>query len=212
MCERGNGGLAQILCITNRHLAAEAAGIRAANSADGQAAFLVQLRRVAAAHPRAILLREKDLDEADYRTLAREALALCRSADVPCVIHTYPAVARELGADGLHLPLPVLRTLPEAMRGRFPVLGASCHSVTDVREAMMLGCSYVTVGHIYATACKRGVPPRGLDLLRAAVQAAKIPVYAIGGVTRARLQDVLAAGAAGACVMSGLMQRDPFAW
>lgn len=207
-------GLENIICMTNRHVAAEAAGISDADGDEGRAAFLAQLRRVAERKPKAVILREKDLAEEEYRALAKDVLAICHAAQVSCILHTYADVAEELDADGLHLPLPVLREWcrqhddGSALRSRFRVLGASCHSVTDVREAASLGCSYVTVGHIYATACKKGLPPRGLVLLRDCAVASPVPVYAIGGITRGRMPEVLAAGAEGACVMSGLMTRD----
>lgn len=207
-------GLENIICVTNRHVAAEAAGISDADGDEGRAAFLAQLRRVAERKPKAVILREKDLAEEEYRALAKDVLAICHAAQVPCILHTFVDVAEELDVDGLNLPLPVLREWcrqhddGSALRSRFRVLGASCHSVTDVREAASLGCSYVTVGHIYATACKKGLPPRGLVLLRDCAVASPVPVYAIGGITRGRMPEVLAAGAEGACVMSGLMTRD----
>ncbi len=207
-------GLENIICVTNRHVAAEAAGISDADGDEGRAAFLAHLRRVAERKPKAVILREKDLAEEEYRALAKDVLAICHAAQVPCILHTFVDVAEELGVDGLNLPLPVLREWcrqhddGSALRSRFRVLGASCHSVTDVREAASLGCSYVTVGHIYATACKKGLPPRGLVLLRDCAVASPVPVYAIGGITRGRMPEVLAAGAEGACVMSGLMTRD----
>lgn len=201
-----------LICVTNRHLAAEAAGIRDADSETGRKAFLSQLQRVMDVRPHAVILREKDLDEASYRLLAERVLARCRAAQVPCIFHTYPSVARELDADGLHLPLPLLRKLSEDERLKFSTLGASCHSVEDVMEAQSLGCTYVTVGHIYKTACKPGIPPRGLALLCSCVQVSSIPMFAIGGITRKHLPDVLHAGAAGACVMSGCMCGNPAAW
>lgn len=207
--------LENIICVTNRHIAAEAAGCAEAGSSEGREAFLAQLRRVASWKPKAVILREKDLAEDKYRALVKDVLAICHAAQIPCILHTYADVAAELGADGLHLPLPVLRNLcahssGENLRSRFHTLGASCHSVADVREAAELGCTYATVGHIYATDCKKGIPPRGLGLLHDCVAAATIPVYAIGGITRARMTEVLAAGAAGACVMSGLMKDTRF--
>ena len=212
MSEQKKGSLEHIVCVTNRRLAAAAAGIDEPDSAAGRAAFLAQLRCVAEAHPRAVIVREKDLPESSYRSLARDILALCRDASVPCILHTYASAAANLGADGLHLPLSLLARSDVSLHGRFRVLGASCHSAADVREAAARGATYATVGHIFATDCKPGVPPRGLALLREAVQAAPMPVYAIGGITRARLQEVLEAGAAGACVMSGLVRGDPLTW
>ena len=164
-------------------------------------------RLVASSHaPAAVILREKDLAPDDYRALAAETLRLCRRHGVRCILHTFAEVALELRPDALHLPLPTLRGLDEGVRRRLPPLGASCHSVEDIRGASALGCAYVTAGHIFDTDCKRGLPGRGLEFLARACAASPVPVYAIGGITPERLPDVLAAGARGVCVMGALMR------
>lgn len=167
--------------------------------------FLAQLERVAAAGVDKIILREKDLPEPEYKLLAAQALALCRRYGVECAVHNFPQTANELGAPALHLPLPRLRALSPEERAAFPVLGASCHSLENVREAAELGCSYGTLGHIFPTGCKPGLPPRGVELLAQVCQASPLPVYAIGGVGTGNIAQVKQAGAAGACVMSGFM-------
>ena len=84
-------------------------------------------------------------------------------------------------------------------------MGTSCHSLDDVLEAAKLGCSYVTLGHIFPTGCKPGLPPRGVEFLTQVCRASPLPVYAIGGIGPENVAQVKQAGAAGACVMSGLM-------
>ena len=191
--------LKNLVCVTNRHLF---------DDAGGQSAFLARLERIAAAHPAAIVLREKDMEEGAYEVLARDVQRICRRHQVPFIAHTYARVAVHLGADGLHLPLPLLRRLRESGEALPAHLGTSCHSLADVREAKRLGCSYLIAGHIYATSCKPGLPPRGLAFLREVTAVAELPVYAIGGITPMRLAEILAAGAAGGCAMSSLMQGD----
>ena len=89
----------------------------------------------------------------------------------------------------------------------FSQIGTSVHSVEDALEAQKLGATYITAGHIYATDCKKGLPPRGLDFLRDVCRAVDIPVYAIGGIKidQAQFTDILNCGAAGGCIMSGMM-------
>lgn len=198
--EKQSETLNQLVCITNRHL------FEHVETAGGQPSFLARLERIAAAHPAAIVLREKDMDERDYEVLAREVQCICRRHQVPFIAHTFVGVAAHLGADALHLPLPLLRRLRENGAALLAHLGTSCHSLEDVREAKRLGCSYLIAGHIYATTCKPGLQPRGLAFLREVTAAAELPVYAIGGITPARLAEVCAAGAAGGCAMSSLMQ------
>ena len=164
-----------------------------------------RIEKVAKSGVDGLILREKDLSEEEYAVLAKEVLSICQREKVACILHSFPRVAAELGADGLHLPLPVLRGLTEEERGKFSCLGASCHSLGDVMDAAELGCSYVTLGHIFATSCKPGLPPRGVGLLREVCGASPLPVYAIGGIGEDNISQVMAAGATGGCLMSGMM-------
>ncbi len=183
--------MSKLICVTSRTLC--------------YSPFLPRLEAIARAGAGAILLREKDLPLEEYATLAHQVLSLCRQAGIPCILHGHPEAALALGADALHLPMPALRSLDGTVRARFARLGASCHSLEEAREAQALGCTYLTLGHIFPTSCKPGVPPRGVELLQQVCRAVHLPVYAIGGISPERFPAVLQAGAAGACVMSGPM-------
>ncbi|HIV19157.1 MAG TPA: thiamine phosphate synthase [Candidatus Merdivicinus intestinigallinarum] len=183
--------MSDILCVTNRLLCRED--------------FLTRIKKIAACRPAGIILREKDLPETEYKALAAEALDICREYQIPCMLHTFVNAALELNAEAIHLPMPVLRSLSPEQKGKFRVIGASCHSAEEAKEAQDLGCTYVTAGHIFATDCKKGLPGRGLDFLREVCRTVFIPVYAIGGISPENVDTVREAGAKGACVMSGLM-------
>lgn len=188
-----------LLCLTDRTLCREP--------------FLDRVAAIAAARPAALILREKDLPEDQYQALAAQVMSLCRQAGVPCILHTFVGAARALGARAIHLPLPVLRTLSAGERAAFPALGASCHSVEEAWEAVALGATYLTVGHVFATTCKAGLPGRGVEFLAQVCAAVPCPVYAIGGVGPENLPALAQAGAKGGCVRSPLMTcPDPGAY
>ena len=180
-----------LLCVTNRKLCREP--------------FLSQIEKIAKASPAGIILREKDLSEENYRELAAQVMRICQAYHVPCILHTFIDTAIALDAEAIHLPLPILRSMSPQEKAHFSVLGASCHSTEDALEAQQLGCTYLTAGHIFATDCKRGVPPRGTAFLKQVCENAAIPVYAIGGISAENMQEVRGTGAGGACIMSGLM-------
>ena len=181
-----------IICVTNRSLCRED--------------FLLRLEKIARCHPAAIILREKDLSGEDYRQLAQKVMKLCEAQQVLCVLHSFIDTAVELKAKAIHLPLPALREMTEEQKKAFIIIGASCHSVEDAREAESLGCTYITAGHVFDTDCKKGLPGRGPEFLENVCKSVSIPVYAIGGVDNTNIAEARAAGAKGACVMSGLMQ------
>ena len=168
--------------------------------------FTEQLERVCRHHPRALILREKDLSEHEYELLAEQVLEICGTHDVPCILHTYTEVARRLGCSRIHLPLPLFRTEASSL-GDFSLVGTSVHSVEDAIEAEKLGASYLTAGHIYVTDCKKGLPPRGTGFLREVCLQVSVPVYAIGGIhpDENQMKEIIDCGAAGGCIMSGMM-------
>lgn len=183
--------MSDILCVTNRLLCKED--------------FLARIEKIARAKPKGLILREKDLDESAYRTLACRVMESCSKYGTTCIVHGFSGVAAQLNCSALHLPLPILRTLSAQDRERFRILGASCHSPDEAMEAEKLGCTYITAGHVFDTDCKKGLPGRGIEFLQTVCQTVSIPVYAIGGIHWENVDEVRRAGANGACVMSSAM-------
>ena len=186
--------MSHVIAVTNRHLC--------------RRPLTVQVERICRMHPRAVILREKDLPEAEYAALAKEIMEICKKYDVPCILHNFPDTAGKLGCTSIHLPLPRLRKYEANDLSSFLTIGTSVHSVEEALEAEKLGASYLTAGHIYATDCKKGLPPRGPGFLRSVCKSVSIPVYAIGGIKpdEKQLNKVMECGAAGGCVMSGMME------
>lgn len=195
--------------VTNRHLSVRP--------------FLSQIEVLCGVHPRAIVLREKDLSEEEYRKLAKPVLKICAEHDVPCVLHNFLPAAMAcsdagLPLAGIHLSLQRLKEAQRVLaacdeegiqnNGQF-MIGCSVHAPEEAEEAEKLGASYLFAGHVYATDCKKGLPPRGTGLLRDVCDTVHIPVYAIGGIRlddREQMREVLECGASGAAVMSACMQ------
>lgn len=180
------------ICVTDRHLV--------------QGDFLKQIEKVAAAKPTALILREKDLTQEAYEDLAVRVLAICRKAEVACYFHSQPQLAVKLGAQGVQMPLKMAASMSCQARAGLPCLGISVHSEKEAVEAQKIGAAYIIYGHIFATKCKKGVPPRGLDMLRLICGSVAIPVYAIGGINEENALQCIAAGAYGVCMMSKYME------
>lgn len=167
-----------------------------------------RLAKLTELRPQAVILRAKSLDKAAYRTLALEVQQSCEAAGIPLILHSDWHLASKLGIKKLHLPLAILRQLPEYERAYFTWLSTSVHSVGEAQEAQALGATVLIAGHIYTTQCKAGLAPRGLGFLQAVCSAISLPVYAIGGIGFDAEQhaELLANGARGACVMSAYMR------
>ncbi len=152
------------------------------------------LRALVTAGIGAVQLREKDLDDRSlYELACRARPALPPPARL--LVNGRVDVALAAGADGVHLPadgIPVA-----SLRRRFGsgmLIGRSTHRLAEVERARDEGADYVTFGPVYATPGKG--EPVGLAELRRAT-AAGIPVYALGGVTLERFEELAGTGAAG---------------
>lgn len=172
-----------------------------------QGVFLEQIEKIAGLGIKTIILREKDLSEEEFYELAKDVNTICQKHGTRLIINTFYKVAIKLGINAVHLPLPILEELSFSDRSQFTEIGTSVHSISDMSFARQLGATYVIAGHIYPTACKQGLPGKGLDFLSSVVlTSGRLPVYAIGGITENNIEKVIKAGAAGGCVMSALMK------
>lgn len=156
---------------------------------------------------RAVQLREKDLTTRDLYHLAGKLLAVTRAAGAALFINDRVDVAMALPADGVHL---TRRSLPpkeaRELLGPARLIGISCHSLAEVREAVDGGADFVVLGPIFETPSKM---PYGAPLTTALLQQARaattLPILAIGGINTARVPEVMAAGADGIAVISAVM-------
>lgn len=183
----------KIFCVTNRRLCRED--------------FFARLERIAESSVSGIILREKDLNEREYLELAQKAVRVCKENRDKLILHSYMGVAKALKIDKIHLPLPVFENNYEQAED-FKTVGTSIHSPEQLRQAESLGAGYVTAGHIFATDCKKGLAPRGVEFLQRVCDVSKIPVYAIGGInlkTIPRLAEVKSPMFKGVCIMSEFM-------
>ena len=170
-----------------------------------------RIQLLAQAKPYAVMLREKDLEISEYERLALQVKEICDRYGVLLILHQYSAVAEKTEGVHLHLSMADLRAYSPRGKRRMTI-GASVHSVAETGEARELGAAYIVAGHIYATDCKKGIPPKGLAFLRQVCTAVNLPVYAIGGVAGNNVKEIMESGAKGFCVMAeAMICQDPAA-
>ena len=156
----------------------------------------------------AFQLREKDLSGTELIKLAQPISELCHNYKANLFINTHTCIARDVGAAGVHLPAnaePVDSIKETETSGNFYV-GCSVHSFDAAKKREAEGADFLTYSPIYVTASKPGYGPAvGTANLAEMVKGVKLPVFALGGITPARVSECLTAGAFGVAVMSGVM-------
>ncbi len=115
-------------------------------------------------------------------------------------------VAYVVDADGVHIGQDDMNISDaRSLLGPDKIIGVSAETVQEAVEAEQSGADYLGVGAVYTTLSKPDAGYTGLSGLREIVQAVRIPVVAIGGITAANAAEPLAAGACGVAVVSAVM-------
>ena len=141
-----------------------------------------------------------------------EALALKKLCDrygVPLIVNDRVDVALAVGAAGVHvgqedLPCAVVRQLvgPEF------IIGVSAHNPEEALKAAADGADYLGCGAVFGTQTKSNVGRLGLENLKAIRRAVQLPIVGIGGINAGNYAEVLATGADGAAVVSGILAAE----
>lgn len=138
----------------------------------------------------AVQLRAKGLPVRAYRELAARVQEAARAGGAFFVVNDHAAVARAIGADGIHVGQDDLDPRDvRAVVGPACALGVSAHT-REQAEAGQTAADYLGLGPMFATATKPHEPCRGPGLLDAVRPLLRVPSYAIGGLDAERLRGL----------------------
>jgi thiamine-phosphate pyrophosphorylase len=152
-------------------------------------------------------LRAKDCPAREIKMLGEELRPLTERSGVPLIINDHAEVARDLGAEGLHLGQDDMSiAAARDIVGADCAIGKSTHSIDQAIRAFYEGANYIGFGPIFATPTKPDYPPVGLDEIQKVHDAIRIPIFCIGGIKLDNLAKVLEAGALRVVIVSGLLQ------
>lgn len=170
------------------------------------ATFLQQLRRRLEQGVRLVQFRVRQAEQ-PLAGLAEAVMRLCADAGAELLINRDIALARALGAAGVHLAsdqLQALRGRPAGLRW----MAGSCHTPGDLARLAQLGGDFAVLSPVKATRSHPEAPPLGWTRFSEMLGQANLPVFALGGLGEADLQDAWRAGAQGVAGISGLWGAD----
>ena len=167
----------------------------------GTEAQLARLERALEASLRLIQVREPGLPSEARARFACRVVALAQRVGAKVLINGDGELARQAGADGLHLKSPQLMQL--GRRPTFPLVAASCHTDQELAQAERLELDFVLLGPIKPTPTHAGQPGMGWESFARLIDRFPLPVYAIGGLTQADLDEAWRHGAHGIAAIRG---------
>lgn len=178
------------------------------------------VQRVGAVLPRdslCVQLRDKRRPFVSLRSFALRLRLVTRAMGASLVVNGDARVARDVGADGVHLgrdagSVDIVRRIC----GVRAWISVATHSDDDVRAGVESGADAVLVSPVFSTGAPSSLGPakvgRGVGALRSArsITAGRAAVYALGGVTADNAHTCFQAGADGVAVIRALLgSADP---
>jgi thiamine-phosphate pyrophosphorylase len=167
--------------------------------------FIEIVEKVIRGGAKIIQLREKDTPEEEIVRLGKELLKVTRKYEIPLIINDSPELAKEIGSDGVHLGREDPGIFESRnLLGSKAIIGVSCYSeIERGLRAEREGADYVVFGTPFFTPTKPDRKPTPLEVLKEAKRRiTRIPVFAIGGITKENAQSVLETGVDGFAVIT----------
>jgi thiamine-phosphate pyrophosphorylase len=182
------------------------------DSAIQQDRMLANVARVLEGGASILQYRCKSPDLTLRLSQARRLKTLCRQHGVSFIVNDDVELAAQVQADGVHLGREdVAISLARARLGRSTLIGASCYDDLDrALAAVNAGADYLAFGSFFPSSVKPGAVRPSLDLLRQARRCWRLPLVAIGGITRENAPQVIEAGADAVAVITAVFSAsDP---
>ena len=153
----------------------------------------------------AVILRHYRAPE--RAALARSLAAIARRRGLVLLVGEDPALARRVGAHGVHLPERAIGRAGAVRWHKDWMITAAAHSPAALRAAAAAGADAALLSPLFPTVSHPGVRPHGLHRFAALANASPLPVYALGGIGRDHARLLQSSGAVGIAGIGGLIPR-----
>lgn len=161
-----------------------------------------------------VQLRVKKQPFETVKKEALETLKICRKHGARLIINDYPELAKEIGADGVHLGKTDMDPMEaRTLLGKDFIIGGTANSQDDVERLIKSGAvDYIGLGPYRFTVTKEKLSPvlgaEGIRKIRASCNT--LPIIAIGGIKAEDLDVILNTGVHGVAVSSAInLAKDP---
>ena len=145
----------------------------------------------------------RDYNHPDRASLGRKLKRVCHAAGCWFLVAGDIALARQLRADGVHLPEYMLAAKPKGADA-FSLVTAACHSVSALRRAERASVSLAIISPVFPTESHPDAKTLGVPGLARLQARTKLPVAALGGVNMKNARQLRALRLAAIAGISGI--------
>jgi 8-oxo-dGTP diphosphatase len=168
--------------------------------------FLASLEQALQSGIQLVQFRAKSLTSDAYIALAYEVIELVQAYQAKVLLNSPPVWLAQ--ADGLHLtskPLTFIQQRPFYLQNKY--LSAACHNLAELKQAERLGCDFMLLSPVQATASHTDSESLGWQPFQALIQQVNKPIYALGGLQTNDLVMARMQGAQGIAAIRGLWPK-----
>lgn len=130
-----------------------------------------------------VQFRAKSLPDTDYRNMAADVLGVCRENAARLILNANVDMLEHVPADGIHLTSARLLQYQARPLGSRYLISASCHNEQQIKLAERSHMDFAVVAPVLATTSHPQVKPLGWAEFNRLATAARIPCYALGGMS-----------------------------
>ena len=162
-----------------------------------------------------IQLRMKEASPKDILPIAKEAMSLCRKYDATFIIDDFVELAKQIGADGVHLgknDMPIAKA--RKILGKDFIIGGTANTFEDVQMLYKAGANYIGCGPFRFTTTKKNLSPiLGLEGYQQIISLMKehkisLPLVAIGGITKKDIPSLMQTGISGIALSGSILRSE----
>lgn len=145
-----------------------------------------------------VLFRSKNLSNSEYYQVADKIKNICEKHSVNLILNRELIDTKNKSNFAWHLTSKQLfqfQTKP--IINETQMLSASCHTLNDIKQAECIGCDFILLSAVNKTSSHPDAKALGWDKFESLCEQTKLPVYALGGISRGDLDYAKSKGAFG---------------
>lgn len=172
--------------------------------------YLGKLESVMKSNINIFQFRSKTLSFKRKKYLLKRISMMCIENNVKLIVNDDYNLARNFGADGLHLGSKDIN-LKSARKyfGDNFIIGRSCYnSIELAKQSVNDGASYVSFGSMFPTRSKESAIIAKHSIIIEAKKIINIPICVIGGINKLNLDDLMKYKPDMVCMISGVFDHN----
>ena len=171
---------------------------------DSESEFITRLKGLLQSGIALVQYRQRRLSSSKFEQLAKRVIDACHESGAKVLLNSTPDLVQRLGADGVQLNAVQLRAIKERPLSESYLVAASCHNEAELALAEELVLDFALLSPVQKTSTHPDAEPLGWEKFARLTRNLSLPVYALGGMSKADVVRAWECGGQGISAISSL--------